>query len=208
MVGVGRGAHAGVLIKNAEALERVEKIDTLVIDKTGTLTEGKPELVAVFALPGFDESQVLKLAASVERGSEHPLAAAIVAAAQERKLKLAPVRGFDAPAGKGVIGMVEQKRLALGTAAFLKELAIDTSALAAEAERLRADGATAVFLAINGQAAGVVAIAMRSRPARRTRESRSPPTPSASSCSPATTAPPRRLSPSAWHFRNRGGSAA
>jgi Cu+-exporting ATPase len=159
MVGVGRGARAGVLIKNAEALERMEKIDTLVVDKTGTLTEGKPEVVAVFALPSFDESQVLKLAASVERGSEHPLAAAIVAAAQERKLELAPVRGFDAPAGKGVIGMVERKRLALGTAAFLKELAIDTSALAAEAERLRADGATAVFLAISGQAAGVIAIA-------------------------------------------------
>jgi P-type Cu+ transporter len=159
MVGVGRGAHAGVLIKNAEALERMEKIDTLVVDKTGTLTEGKPKVVVVVALSGFDEAQVLKLAASVERGSEHPLAAAIVAAAQERKLELSPVRGFEAPAGKGVIGMVEQQRLALGTAAFLKELAIDTTSLATEAERLRADGATAVFLAVNGQAAGVIAIA-------------------------------------------------
>jgi len=159
MVGVGRGAHAGVLIKNAEALERMEKIDTLVVDKTGTLTEGKPKVVAVVALPGFDEAQVLKLAASVERGSGHPLAAAIVAAAQERKLELAPVRGFDAPAGKGVIGMVEKQRLALGTASFLKELNIDTASLAADAERLRADGATAVFLAVNGKPAGCIAIA-------------------------------------------------
>jgi len=159
MVGVGRGAHAGVLIKNAEALERMEKIDTLVVDKTGTLTEGKPKVVAIVALPGFDEAQVLKLAASVERGSEHPLAAAIVAAAQERKIELAPVRGFDAPAGKGVIGMVDKQRLALGTASFLNELNIETAALAADAERLRGDGATAVFLAINGKPAGCIAIA-------------------------------------------------
>ncbi len=159
MVGVGRGAHAGVLIKNAEALERMEKVDTLVVDKTGTLTEGKPKVVAVVALPGFDEAQVLKLAASVERGSEHPLATAIVAAAQERKLDLSPVEGFDAPAGKGVIGTVDKQRLALGTAKFLGELKIDTAALAAEAERLRADGATAVLLAVDGKPAGVIAIA-------------------------------------------------
>ena len=159
MVGVGRGAHAGVLIKNAEALERMEKIDTLVVDKTGTLTEGKPKVVAVVALPGFDEAQVLKLAASVERGSEHPLATAIVAAAQERKLDLAPVEGFDAPAGKGVIGTVDKQRLALGTAKFLGELKIDTAALGAEAERLRADGATAVLLAVDGKPAGIIAIA-------------------------------------------------
>src|SRR5664280_2224917 len=139
MVGVGRGAQLGVLIKNAEALERMEKVYTLVVDKTGTLTEGKPKVVAVVAnssqLPGIDETQVLRFAASVERGSEHPLAAAIVAAAVERKLELAPVRGFDAPAGKGVIGMVEGKRIALGTAKFLAELNIDTAALAQEAER-------------------------------------------------------------------------
>ncbi len=159
MVGVGRGAQAGVLIKNAEALERMEKIDTLVIDKTGTLTEGKPKVVAVVPLPGFDEADVLRLAASVERGSEHPLAAAIVAAAQERKLTLSPVRGFDAPAGKGVIGMVDTQRLALGTAAFLKELNIDPAPLAADAERLRTDGATAVLLAVNGKPAGCIAIA-------------------------------------------------
>jgi len=159
MVGVGRGAHAGVLINNAEALERMEKIDTLVVDKTGTLTEGKPKVVAVVALPGFDETQVLKLAASVERGSEHPLAAAIVAAAQERKLELSPVRGFDAPVGKGVIGMVDKRRLALGTARFLGELNIDTSALLPAAEHLRTDGATAVLLAVDGKPAGVIAIA-------------------------------------------------
>src|SRR5450631_2361526 len=159
MVGVGRGAQAGVLIKNAEALERMEKVDTLVVDKTGTLTEGKPKVVAVVALPGFDDAQVLRFAASVERGSEHPLAAAIVAAAAERKIELAPVRGFDAPAGKGVIGMVEGKRLALGNAKFLTELNIDIAALADEAERLRGDGTTAIFLAVNGKLTGVIAIA-------------------------------------------------
>ena len=159
MVGVGRGAQTGVLIKNAEALERMEKIDTLVIDKTGTLTEGKPKVVAVTPASGFDEAQVLKLAASVERGSEHPLAAAIVAAAADRKLELSPVTGFDSPAGKGVTGVVDSKRLVLGNARFLGELKIDTSALASDAERLRGDGATAIFLAIDGKSAGVIAIA-------------------------------------------------
>jgi Cu+-exporting ATPase len=159
MVGVGRGAQAGVLIKNAEALERMEKVDTLVVDKTGTLTQGKPKVVAVVPAPDFAESDVLRIAASVERSSEHPLAAAIVAAAAERKLELAPVRGFDAPAGKGAIGMVEHRRVAVGNAAFLAEFNIDTAALAADAERLRADGATAVFAGINGKAAGVIAIA-------------------------------------------------
>ena len=159
MVGVGRGARAGVLIKNAETLERMERIDTLVIDKTGTLTEGKPKVVAVAPASGFDEAQVLQLAASIERGSEHPLAAAIVAAAAERKLELLPVRDFDAPAGKGVTGIVDNRRLALGNARFLGEMNIDTSALAPEAERLRGDGATAVFLAVDGKAACVIAIA-------------------------------------------------
>jgi Cu+-exporting ATPase len=159
MVGVGRGAQSGVLIKNAEALERMEKIDTLVVDKTGTLTEGKPKVVAVVAVHGFDETEVLRLAASVERGSEHPLAAAIVAAAAERKIETAAVRGFDSPAGKGVIGMAEDKRLALGNARFLTELSIDAAPLADEAEKLRADGATAIFLAVNGKLAGVIAIA-------------------------------------------------
>ena len=159
MVGVGRGAQAGVLIKNAETLERMERIDTLVIDKTGTLTEGKPKVVAVAPASGFDEAHVLQLAASIERGSEHPLAAAIVAAAAERKLELLPVRDFDAPAGKGVTGIVDNKRLALGNARFLGEMSIDTSALAPEAERLRGDGATAVFLAVDGKAACVIAVA-------------------------------------------------
>ncbi|MGN6573116.1 MAG: heavy metal translocating P-type ATPase [Pseudolabrys sp.] len=167
MVGVGRGAHAGVLIKNAEALERMEKVDTIVVDKTGTLTEGKPKVVAVSPAEGFDEAQVLRLAASVERGSEHPLAAAIVAAAAERKIELAPVRGFDAPAGKGVIGMVERQRLALGNAPFLSELNIDVAPLAQQAERMRQDGATAVFLAVNGKPAGIIAIADPVKPSTR-----------------------------------------
>jgi len=159
MVGVGRGAQAGVLIKNAEALERMEKIDTLVIDKTGTLTEGKPKVVAVRTAAGFDEAQVLKFAASVERGSEHPLAAAILATAAERKLNLEPVSDFDSPAGKGVTGTVRGKKIALGNARFLSELNIDTSTLRAGAERLRSEGATAIFLAVDGETVGVIAIA-------------------------------------------------
>lgn len=159
MVGVGRGAQAGILIKNAEALERMEKIDTLVVDKTGTLTEGKPKVVAVIPADGFDETQVLTIAASVERGSEHPLAAAITKAAAERELALAPVRGFDSPVGKGVIGMVGGKRVALGSPAFLMELSIDTSVLHDAAEKQRSEGATAIFLAVNGKPAGVIAIA-------------------------------------------------
>jgi heavy metal translocating P-type ATPase len=159
MVGVGRGAQAGVLIRNAEALERMEKVDTLVIDKTGTLTQGKPQVVQVIPAGGFEEGQVLQLAASLERGSEHPLAAAIVAAANARKLDLSQVRGFDAPAGKGVIGMIGGERIVLGNARFLSELGIDTSALAEAAERARQDGATAIFLAANGKAAGTIAIA-------------------------------------------------
>jgi Cu+-exporting ATPase len=159
MVGVGRGAQAGVLIKNAEALERMEKVDTLVVDKTGTLTEGKPKVVAVVPAGGFDEASLLRFAASVERASEHPLAAAIVAAAAERRIELAPVMGFDAPAGKGAIGMVERRRVVIGNARFLTELGIATEPLAAQAERLRQDGATAIFVAVDGKAAGVVAVA-------------------------------------------------
>jgi Cu+-exporting ATPase len=159
MVGVGRGAQAGVLIKNAEALERMEKIDTLVIDKTGTLTEGKPKAVAIAPTSDFDEAKILQLAASVERGSEHPLAAAIVAAAAERKIALMNVTGFDSPVGKGVIGTVDVGKLALGNAKFLAELGVNTSVLSAEAERLREDGATAIFLAMNGKPAGIIAIA-------------------------------------------------
>jgi Cu+-exporting ATPase len=159
MVGVGRGAQVGVLIKNAEALERMEKIDTLVIDKTGTLTEGKPKVVAVVAAKGFNDNEGLRLAASVETASEHPLAVAIVAAAQERKLKLAPVVEFDSPTGKGVVGIVDGHRLVLGNARFLDERGIATSKLQQEAERLRHEGATAIFLGVNGRAAAVIAIA-------------------------------------------------
>ncbi len=159
MVSVGRGAQAGVLIRNAEALERMEKVDTLVVDKTGTLTEGKPKVVAVIALPGFDETQVLHFAASAERSSEHPLAAAIVKAAAEHGVATAPVRGFDAPVGKGIVGMVEGKRLALGSQKFLAELNIDCAALSQEAERLRGGGATVIFLALNDKLTGAVAVA-------------------------------------------------
>ncbi len=159
MVGVGRGAQAGVLIKNAEALERMEKVDTLVVDKTGTLTEGKPKVVAVVPAETLDETEVLRLAASLERASEHPLARAIVDAAAERKIAFAAVVGFDAPAGKGVVGTVEGRRLALGNARFLAELKISTAALEGEAENLRRDGATAVFLAVDGKVSGILAIA-------------------------------------------------
>jgi Cu+-exporting ATPase len=159
MVGVGRGAQAGVLIRNAEALERMEKVDTLVIDKTGTLTQGKPQVVQVMPADGFDDNQLLQLASSLERASEHPLAKAIIAATEARKLPLSQVRGFDAPAGKGVIGMVDGKRIVLGNARFLSELNIDTSTLADVAEKARMDGATVIFLAVDGKAAGTIAIA-------------------------------------------------
>jgi Cu+-exporting ATPase len=159
MVGVGRGAQAGVLIKNAEALERMEKVDTLVVDKTGTLTEGKPKVTAIVPAPGFDEAELLRLAASLERASEHPLAAAIVAAAQERNIALATVLGFDSPAGKGVFGMVERRRVTLGNGRFFSELGIATAALDGDAERLRQDGATAIYVAVDGKLAGVIAIA-------------------------------------------------
>jgi Cu+-exporting ATPase len=159
MVGVGRGAQAGVLIKNAEALERMEKVDTLVVDKTGTLTEGKPSVVAIVAASGFADNEVLSLAASVERSSEHPLAEAIVRAASERNLALATVDQFDSPAGKGVTGKVGGKTVQLGNSAFLRSLAIDTAPLEAEAERLRGDGATVIDIAVDGRLAGIVAIA-------------------------------------------------
>jgi Cu+-exporting ATPase len=159
MVGVGRAARSGILIKSAEALERMEKIDTLVVDKTGTLTEGKPTLVAVVTAEGFDERELLQSAASIERSSEHPLASAIAAAAAERKLELFAVTGFDAPAGKGVGGVVEGHQVALGNANYFAALDIETGPLHSEAERLRGDGATVVFVAIDGKLAGLLAIA-------------------------------------------------
>jgi Cu+-exporting ATPase len=159
MVGVGRGAQSGVLIKNAESLERVEKVDTLVIDKTGTLTEGKPKVVAVRAFGGVAEGDLLRLAASLEHGSEHPLAAAIVEAATERKLALSPVQDFDSPSGKGVTGTVEGRRIDIGNRLMMQVGAIDVSALEKTAEDLRSAGATAIFVAIDGRASGVLAIA-------------------------------------------------
>jgi len=159
MVGVGRGAQAGVLIKNAEALERFERIDTLVVDKTGTLTEGRPAVTSIRSIEGFAEDEVLRLAASLERGSEHPLADAIVRAAAERKLTLAEPTDFDSPVGKGVLGVVEGRRLALGSGKFMAEQAIEAQALDDEAESLRADGATAIFMGVDGRLAAVFAIA-------------------------------------------------
>jgi P-type Cu+ transporter len=159
MVGVGRGAQSGVLIKNAEALEHMEKVDTLVVDKTGTLTEGKPAVTAIVPAPGFSEVDVLRLAASVERASEHPLAVAIVRAAGQRNIATASVADFDSPTGKGALGKVEGKRIALGNAKFLTELGVEVAALAGEAEELRKEGATAIFMAVDGAVAGVLAIA-------------------------------------------------
>ena len=159
MVGVGRGAQAGVLIKNAEALERMEKVDVVVVDKTGTLTEGRPRVTSVEVVGGFDEAELLRLAASLERASEHPLAAAIVAAAQDRGQSLLPVNDFDAPSGLGVIGRIDGRTVALGNARFLGGLGIDASGIEATADRLRGDGATAILAAVDGRPAGVVAVA-------------------------------------------------
>ena len=159
MVGVGRGAHAGVLIKNAEALERFEKVDTLVLDKTGTLTEGRPSVTAILPALGFVETDILRLSASLERGSEHPLADAIVRAAKDRDIPLTEAADFDSPVGRGVRGTIEGRQVALGNTRFLGELSIDVSALEPKAEALRHDGATAIFVAIDGKAAGVIGIA-------------------------------------------------
>ncbi len=159
MVGVGRGAEAGVLIKNAEALERMEKVDTLVVDKTGTLTEGRPSVVAIEVAGGFEEQDLLRIAASLERSSEHPLAAAIVKAAEDRGLALVEPSGVDQPVGKGIVGVVDDKAIVLGNASFLEEYDVDLGALTEAADRLRTDGATAIYIAVNGKAAGVIAIA-------------------------------------------------
>ena len=159
MVGVGRGAQAGVLIRNAEALEHMEKVDTLVVDKTGTLTEGKPTVTAIVPAEGFTEAEVLRLAASAERPSEHPLAVAIVAAAEKQGIATARVTDFDSPTGKGALGTVEGRRIVLGNKAFLAEHGVDVSPLAEQADKLREDGATAIFAGVDGQAAGAIAIA-------------------------------------------------
>jgi Cu+-exporting ATPase len=159
MVGIGRGASMGILIKNAEALERMERVDTLVVDKTGTLTEGKPALTRLIAAAGFDEETLLRLAASVERVSEHPLAAAIVQAALARGIHLSPVSDFDSPVGKGALGRVEERQVVLGSGAFLESQGIAVGALESEAKSLRADGASVIFAGVDGKPAGLLAIA-------------------------------------------------
>ena len=158
IVGVGRGAQNGVLVKNAEALERMEKIDTLVVDKTGTLTEGKPKVTAVLPAPGFTDAEVLHLAAAVERASEHPLALAVVRAAEERGIPSAVATDFEAPTGKGALGTVEGRRVAVGNGRFLEEQGVDAAALHAKAEEMRARGTMAVLVAMGGKPAGVIAI--------------------------------------------------
>jgi Cu+-exporting ATPase len=167
MVGVGRGAHSGILIRDAEALERFESIDTLVIDKTGTLTEGKPKVVGIVPADGFEENELLRLAASVERGSEHPLAQAVLNAAKTRSLSLGGVGAFASPSGKGATGTVEGRAVALGNAMLMNELNISTGDLDAPAEAARQNGATAIYVAVDGRAAGVIAIADPIKPSAK-----------------------------------------
>ncbi|HET7277894.1 MAG TPA: heavy metal translocating P-type ATPase [Dermatophilaceae bacterium] len=159
MVGVGRGAGLGVLIKNAEALEVMEKVNTLVVDKTGTLTEGKPSVTQVVPAAGLDEEALLRLAAGVERASEHPIGVAVVDAAEAAGLRIPDVTDFDSPTGKGVMGTVETRRVLLGSASFLSGRGVDPGPLAVEADRIRADGATVVFVGVGEQVAGLIAIA-------------------------------------------------
>ncbi len=159
MVGTGRGATAGVLIKNAEALEVLEKIDTLIVDKTGTLTEGKPRLTSVLPLNGIGESELLRLAASIERGSEHPLAAAIIAGAEQRELELSEAEDFQSITGKGVVGKIDGHLVALGNSKLLEQLKIDAGSLSERAEALRKEGETVMFVAVDGRLAGLLAVA-------------------------------------------------
>jgi P-type Cu+ transporter len=159
MVGVGKGATAGVLIRNAEALERFEKIDTLVVDKTGTLTEGKPRVVAVAPADGFSEATVLSLGASLERSSEHPLAAAIIASAKQRGMDIKDVTDFSSVTGKGVTGAIDGRKVAVGNAKLLHDLGVASADLERQAEELRRDGATAMFVAVDGRPAGIIAVA-------------------------------------------------
>jgi Cu+-exporting ATPase len=159
MVGIGKGASAGVLIKNAEALERFEKVDTLVVDKTGTLTEGKPRVTAILAVGGFDEASVISLGASLEKLSEHPVAAAILAAATERKVALRHVTNFASVTGKGVTGTCAGQSVAVGNAALLKDRGVASAELEAPADALRKEGATALFVAVDDKAAGIIAVA-------------------------------------------------
>jgi P-type Cu+ transporter len=167
MVGIGRGAHSGILIRDAEVLQRFERIDTIVLDKTGTLTEGKPKVVAIIPAAGFDEDQLLRLAAGVERGSEHPLAQAILQAASERKLDPGEISDFASIAGKGAAGIVDGKAIALGNALLMSERSIVTGDLDSAAEAARQDGATAIFVSVQGRAAGIIAIADPVKPSAR-----------------------------------------
>lgn len=159
MVGVGRGAQHGVLIKNAEALEHMEKVDTLVVDKTGTLTEGKPSVTAIIAANGWAEDEVLRFAAGVERASEHPLALAVVSSAHARKIEIPAVTEFDSPTGKGALGIVDGKRVVIGQESFLGSTGVDTTPMRASADTLRADGATTIYVGVDNRVAGVIAIA-------------------------------------------------
>ncbi|MDP1787594.1 MAG: copper-translocating P-type ATPase [Nitrosomonas sp.] len=159
MVGVGKGAQAGVLIKNAEALERLEKVDTLVIDKTGTLTEGKPTVTKIVTVNNFAEDDLLLLAASLEQNSEHPLAHAIVLAAKKKGLNLVAAEEFDSPTGKGVIGRINGQDVALGNVMLMEEKAVNVSTLSTQADELRSDGATVIYIAVDGQVAGILSIA-------------------------------------------------
>jgi Cu+-exporting ATPase len=158
MVGVGKGASAGVLIKNAEALERFEKVDTLVVDKTGTLTEGKPRVTAVVVAAGFDESTVLSFGASLEQSSEHPLAAAIVSMAAARNVTLQEVTNFASVTGKGVTGTSGGRSIAVGNAALLEDRGVPSADFEARADELRRDGATALFVAVDDKPAGIIAV--------------------------------------------------
>jgi Cu+-exporting ATPase len=159
MVGTGRGAHAGVLVKNAVALELMQKVDTLVVDKTGTLTVGKPRLMAVEPAGGFDEEELLRLSAALERGSEHPLAAAVVASADERGIELPVASDFASHTGKGVSGSVEGRSVALGNAAMLADVGVDARALQDDADRYRAEGQGVMLVAIDGRLAGLLVVA-------------------------------------------------
>ena len=159
MVGVGRGATSGVLVRNAEALEILEKVDTLVVDKTGTLTEGKPALASVVVLSDIPEDEILRLGASVERGSEHPLAAAIVRAAEERGLKIAAATGFQSRTGRGVLGTIDGRSVALGNQKLCEELQIDSQAGFERAEQLRREGQVVMFVAVDGKVAGLIGVA-------------------------------------------------
>ena len=159
MVGVGRGAQAGVLIKNAEALERFEKVDTLVVDKTGTLTEGRPAVTALQPVAGLERLELLRLAASLERGSEHPLADAILRAAKDENVVLAEATDFDSPVGRGVVGLVDGRKIAIGSRSFVQEQGADIAPLETDADALRRQGATVVFVALDGALGGLIGIA-------------------------------------------------